>query len=236
MMDKILKLEDVTITEKDDRRVAIYIFNDDTIVRIDADTDELLSKKVPEKYLDLISIYESVNESRRKERSHYPYEENKVTKSERIRLIKSGKGAGWGVFCALVIHIVFLLLGWAVALNTNSILFTVLISLVIPIIMATMAPKYLEDISDKEYLETCDMRSVNFQKGFYPTIIFGWLPAIICCAQWKEDMLSVINNKPSKYSKDKHTCFVIWELINYLILPVISFILFFIFFNGKLVL
>lgn len=56
-MGKILKIEDVKITKEDGVQIAKYIFNDDKIVRINNKTDRVITKNVPQKYLDLISIH-----------------------------------------------------------------------------------------------------------------------------------------------------------------------------------
>ena len=44
-------------------------------------------------------------------------------------------------------------------------------------------------------------------------MLFSGLIAIVCCEQWKKDMLSVYDGNPNKYSKNTHKCFVVWTAI-----------------------
>ena len=200
-MSKILKIEDVKVITEKGVEIERYVFNDDKIVRVGAKTDRVLTKNVPKAYTDLISLY-SINMMTKEEAK-----EEKTSKKERekkLDLIRSGQGAGLGVLLGILLH--FTVIG--------------------PIIAGFFSFAFLEDISNKEYLENTDAKEINFRKGFYAAGIFGWIVAIVCCAQWKVDMISVLEDEPTKQSLNKHVCFKVWFWVS-LVLDILYWISFF---------
>ena len=98
MMGKILKIEDAKIVTENGKKITRYVFNDDKIVRINTETDEIITKNVPRKYIDLISLYSANVEIEEK-----GAKKDAVKKElrDRIEEIRSGKGAGLGVFVGI---------------------------------------------------------------------------------------------------------------------------------------
>lgn len=185
-MGKILKIEDAKIVTENGKKITRYVFNDDKIVRINTETDEIITKNVPRKYIDLISLYSAnveIEEKRAKK------DAVKKELRDRIEEIRSGKGAGLGVFVGILLR--FTIIG--------------------PIIASFCSFKFLNDISDEEYLKNTEVKDINFKKGFFATAnCFGLIVMIACCAQWKADMISVLEGNPTKQSLNKHTCFKVW--------------------------
>ena len=103
-------------------------------------------------------------------------------------MIRSGKGAGLGVLLGILLQL----------------------TVIGPIIAGFFSFRFLNDISDDEYLSMTDAKEINFKKGFYSAAVFGWLVAIICCQQWKNDMISVLEGDPTGPSENKHLCFKVW--------------------------
>ena len=241
-MTKILKLEDVKTIEENNSKILRYVFNDDFIVRVDAKTDEIITQKVPQAYIDLIGAYhaahlspEEVNNSNEADEEDEgigddeedegigddveedsednedgdeddeEYDPDQLTEQERIEIIKKGSGSFGGVAVAFIIVFVLYALTYAMP-YMGLILF-------IPaeMIFTALGFSFLDDISDKEYLESTDPKSINFQKGFYSLIVFGnIIVSLCCCAQWKFDMASVLEGNPNRYSKNRHVCFKTW--------------------------
>lgn len=194
-MDKILKIEEVKYSVEDGVKYAKYIFNDDKIVRVNAETDAIITKDASPLHLELISLYvagTAKTEKKVKEKKEDNSAGNDL--EERKKIIQSGKGAGLGV-----------LLGFLLKLTIIG-----------PVIAGFCSFSFLNDISDKEYLLTEDPKNINFRKGFYASAVFGWLVAIICCAQWKQDMISVLDNEPTIPSQNKHNCFKVWFWIDFI--------------------
>lgn len=190
-MSKILKIEDAKIITEKGSKVTRYVFNDDKIVRVDTKTDKVLTKNVSQAHLNLISIYVTnveIAEIKEKEALIEKDFEDKIEE------IKSGKGAGLGVLLGLILH--FTIVGGIIA--------------------GFCSFSFLRDISDKEYLEDTDTREINFRKGLYASAVFGWLIAIICCIQWKEDMISVLEGNPNRHSDNHHLCFKVWFWLSFL--------------------
>lgn len=69
------------------------------------------------------------------------------------------------------------------------------------------AINFLRCISNKSYLETEDAWGINFRKGFYSSAIFGGIVGWVCCEQWKNDMISVLEGTPNLASQNKHKVF-----------------------------
>ena len=190
-MSKILKIEDAKTVTENGAKITRYVFNDDKVVRVDAKTDKVLTKNVSQNYLNLISIYETNVKVAEIKEEVASIEEASLDKIEQIR---SGKGAGLGVLLGLALHI----------------------TIVGGIIAGFCSFTFLRDISDKEYLEDTDAKEINFRKGLYASAVFGWLIAIICCAQWKEDMISVLEDHPNRYSDNHHLCFKVWFWLSFI--------------------
>ncbi len=187
-MGKVLRIEDAeTIIEKGSR-IKRYVFNDDKVVRVEIGTDRVITKNVPEVYMNLISLYDARIVGKTKE------EEDLVEKElkNKARRINSGKGAGLGVFLGILLK--FTIIG--------------------PVIAGLFSFSFLNDISDEEYLRNTNAEDINFRKGFYATAVFGLIVAIICCSQWKTDMISVLDGDPSRQSRNRHLCFKIWFLVS----------------------
>jgi hypothetical protein len=187
---KILKIESVTQIEKNGVEIACYIFNNDKIVRVNNETDEVMTKNVPQKYIDLISVYSANTDVIEKPKKKKVTHETESLK-EKIAGIQSGKGAGLGVFFGTLLY--FTIIG--------------------PFIAGCCSIGFLNDISDKKYLQDTSSREINFRKGFY-SMVLGWIVAIACCAQWKVDMISVLNDEPTEPSRNNHICFKVWFWIN----------------------
>ncbi len=238
-MSRILRIEDVKIINENGNKIARYVFNDDRVVRVSVEDDEVLTKNVSKDHLNLIGYYSSINRIPHPKKTIIENKEDNdlviLSNSEVREYIKSGKGAGVGVFIGILVSIIGGIIGGIVSGiiigQSGNLGIAMLIGSVVPLSAALLAPKYLENISDKKYLQNStedEIKNVNFLKGFYPTIIFGGIVALFCCKQWKEDMLDVLDEKPNQYNKNKHTCFVIWEVIWFLIIPVLSIALLFI--------
>ena len=225
-MSKILKIEDAKVVSENGKKITRYVFNNDKIVRVDNKTDEVITKNVPKRYLDLISIYsahaglseeneidfeddfsddeEYIEEKKekgkaKKPRGKYPKEEDE--RYAKIEEIRSGKGAGLGVFLGIILR--FTIIG--------------------PIIAGFCSFSFLNDISDEGYLTREDSRDINFRKGFYAFAFFGIIVGIVSCSQWKTDMISVLEGEPNKYSKNRHSCFKVWFWI-ILVYYILSFV------------
>ena len=210
-MDKILEIEDVKLLNESGRKIARFIFNNDKVVRVNIRTGEILTPNVPKTYSSLISIYLAhykakqsglktiVDKDNDGYDDHYDYDEEEYSKptitkrydyelQERINSIKSGKGAGLGVFLGFLLH--FTIIG--------------------PLIAGLFSLSFLNDISDEEYLRNTDTKEINFRKGFYSACWFGLIVSAACCDQWKNDMVSILVGKPTKQSQNKHICFRVW--------------------------
>ena len=192
-MNKILKIDGVRNISKNNSDYTVYIFNNDKIVRVNSDTGEVITKNVPETYLNLISVYSATEESVKKNSStNKESDTDEEMINEKIQYIMSGSGAGLGVFLGFLNYL----------------------TIIGPFIAAAFAFIFSSNISDRDYLLRTKARSLNFQKGFYSSICFGIFGVLNCCSQWKLDMTSVLNGKPTKASQDKHVTYKVLLIIN----------------------
>lgn len=206
------------------RKVARFIFNDDKVIRVNIKTGEVLTSNVSSTYTNLISIYLARYKARQTglktiidkdndnyddyydaDREEYSTKEKAVeirheTRycNEKIKAIRSGKGAGLGVFLGLIVHIMPIV-NWISGLASFS---------------------FLNNMCNRDYLLNTDTSTINFRKGFYSASVFGGLVAIAACNQWKTDMISVLSNNPNPASINRHGCFKAW----FWILTVLSII------------
>ncbi len=201
-MSRILKIEDTKTVTENDRKITRYVFNDDKVVRVDARTDEVITRNVPQVYLDLISVHSAKTKTQKEET-----EKRSIRKKEDeiIEKIKSGSGAGLGVLLGMLLK--FTIIG--------------------PIIAGFASFDFLDMISDKDtlvdYIEKHGVRRLNFKKGFYASAFFGWLVAWGCCDQWKRDMVSVLLDDPTKPSQNRHLCYKVWFCLD-LVVYAFSFV------------
>jgi hypothetical protein len=108
---------------------------------------------------------------------------------EKIEAIKSGKGAGLYGF-----------LGFLCAITGIG-----------AMIAYIMSFQFFDDITDKDYLLGTDAEKINQRKGFYAWACYGnIIVGLVAISQWKADMISVLEDKPSKTSLNKHLCFKVW--------------------------
>ena len=205
-MSRILKIEDTKTVTENDRKITRYVFNDDKVVRVDARTDEVITRNVPRVYLDLISVHSAKTKTQKEETEKHSIREKE---DEIIEKIKSGSGAGLGVLLGTLLK--FTVIG--------------------PVIAGFVSFDFLDMISDKDalvdYIEKHGVRRLNFKKGFYASAFFGWLVAWGCCDQWKRDMVSVLLDDPTKPSQNRHLCYKVWfclDLVIYIFSLISNFV------------
>lgn len=184
-MNRILKIDGVRNISGNNSDYTVYIFNNDKVVRVNSDTGEVITKNVPEAYLNLISVYSATESAKKNSASNKEPDTDEEMINEKIQYIMSGSGAGLGVFLGFINYL----------------------TIIGPFIAAVFAFIFSSNISDRDYLLRTEARSLNFQKGFYSFTGFGIIGALICCSQWKQDMTSVLNDKPTKASQDRHTVY-----------------------------
>ena len=56
-MDRILQIEDIKVLEEDGKKIVRYVFNDDKVVRVDSESDKIITVNVSEQYLSIIDAY-----------------------------------------------------------------------------------------------------------------------------------------------------------------------------------
>jgi hypothetical protein len=183
-MAKILKIEDEQILDENGKKIQRFIFNDDKIIKVDAENGTVYTSSAPDEYLDLISAYNSGANNRTAGKKSTGKD-----LQEKIEIIKSGKGAGLygllGFLCAITI------IGGTIAY--------------------IMSFQFLDDISDKDYLLETDAKEINRKKGFFAWACYGnIIVGLTAVRQWKADMISVLEDKPTKASLNKHIYFKIW--------------------------
>ena len=190
-MNRILKIDEVRNISGNNSNYTLYIFNNDKVVRVNSDTGEVITKNVPETYLNLISVYIATESAKKNSATNKEPDTDEETINEKIQYIMSGSGAGLGVFLGFLNRL----------------------TIIGPFIAAAFAFMFSSNISDRDYLLRTKARSLNFQKGFYSSTIFGIFGTLICCSQWKLDMTSVLNSKPTKASQDKHIIYKVLLII-----------------------
>lgn len=203
-MGKILKIDGAIVIPDNKIKIIKYIFNDNKIVHVNAETNETITKNVPKLYTDLISLYSANNIYKKKniiaeendEEDPEKEEDNDDESAQNIRktmgVLSSGYGAGLGILLGILLEV----------------------TIIGSVIAGFFSFDFLNDISNKDYLLTEDPKKINFRKGFYASATFGPIVAIACCSQWKDDMLSVLLDKPTRASQNRHQCYKTWVWIN----------------------
>ena len=114
---------------------------------------------------------------------------SKSSINKRIEIIRSGKGAGLYGF-----------LGFLCALTGIG-----------GIIAYALSFRFFDDICDKKYLLRTDPYEINKRRGFYAWACYGnILVGIACTYQWKADIISVLEDRPTKASQNRHIFFKVW--------------------------
>ncbi len=203
-MKKILRIEDVKVVDDGGKKIARYVFNDDKIVRVLIPGDRVLTENVQKEYLSLIGNYASVHRDDIYGNSEIEeYDDGEISndedaivttigKKEFIARIERGGGVGMGIVAGCLAHI----------------------TIVIPLILAfTVVGGGLDYLSNENDLMEKDPESVNFDRGFWGTCIFGLIVGIFCCVQWKGDIIDALKRIPNRINKNRHYCFEIWTRI-----------------------
>jgi len=203
-MTQILKIEDVKLSEYSGEQVARFIFNNDKVVRLNCKNGEIITKNVPQVYINLISIYMQQNEHDLKDDQRSNKKEHqKISVQDKIKEVRTHRGEFLGVISGMLVRIT--IIGTIIALVYSY--------------------KYVEKICDKNYLLKTEIKDINFYKGFYATASLGWIIGMFCRNQWKNDMIKVLEDRPSKSTINKHRVYRIWAPI-FLIFCIIYSILY----------
>lgn len=202
---QILQIENVKYDK--DSKTTRYLFNDDKVVRINSETAETITKNVPEKYINLISVYNATHTIEKSEQPSpsSPAEEKDSALDRQRQIIERGDGTIIGVFLGVLLS-----LGMVAFLYIPIAGFIMFIT--IRYILTQNARNFMKNISDKEYVENEDPYKINKLKGFYSFSVFGLIVCIVCSFQWKKDLISVLDGTPTKPSKNEHHCFQTWAI------------------------
>jgi hypothetical protein len=186
-MAKILKIDDEKVIVQGDKKIQRFIFNDDKVVKVDLD-GKVLTSNAADKYLNLISVY-NANSSSVSEEELASKSSTSLDLEEKKMMIKSGAGSG-----------VYGFLGFLCSM-----------SIIGPVIAYVLSFKFLEDISDREYLISADVSEINKRKGFFAWGCgYGAIVSLVAMGQWSTDMVSVIDENPTKPSINQHIHWKVW--------------------------
>lgn len=153
-MPRVLAVEESEIKEVRGRLVQRVIFSDDKIVYVDVNTGEVQPESTPDKYVDLISVYNS---------SHKNTRNNNTSTNESVQPIATKASKQRKLAADIDLAIVLLLATIGLVVLTEGGMLIVTLAWTIP--MTVMAYKSVDDNRERVALGVCHLIFFNIISG-----------------------------------------------------------------------